>query len=138
MAAKGIQPIIGCSVKVEISEGREQTLRRGAPGKLPALALLAKDEPGYLNLIKLVSRAWLDHGAVSEPHVTLDQLRQHAVGLLCLTAGPDGPINQALVDGQPNQARRRIESLREVFGDRLYVELQRHTAWRSNSQPSRS
>ncbi len=127
LAGKGVQPIIGCSLKVAFGDGeRDQVGRPGIPPKRPSIALLAKDEEGYRNLMRLSSHAWLEHGAHGEPHVAIDFLRAHAEGLICLTGGPGGPVNEALVDGQPALARRRVEDLCTLYGDRLYVELQRH------------
>ncbi|MGE0212332.1 MAG: DNA polymerase III subunit alpha [Parvibaculaceae bacterium] len=127
LAEKGIQPIIGCTLKINFADdGRDQTGRPGTPPKFPAVALLAKDETGYSNLMRLTSRAWLDHGATSEPHIDLALLGAGGGGLICLTGGPDGPVDMALAEGQPARARQRLEALLALFGDRLYVELQRH------------
>src|SRR4029079_5676684 len=125
---KGIQPIIGCTLKTGCGEASAEAIHRHRSGlrKMPSLALLAKDETGYRNLMLLSSRAYLDTPDTAEPHVGMDYLSQHAAGLICLTGGPDGPINEALVQGQPQVARARIDELAGIFGDRLYVELQRH------------
>ncbi|HEY7764811.1 MAG TPA: DNA polymerase III subunit alpha, partial [Aestuariivirgaceae bacterium] len=53
-------------------------------------------------------------------------LERHSLGLICLTGGPTGPVNEALVQGQSVLARDRLIKLHRLFGDRLYVELQRH------------
>jgi len=127
LAGKGIQPIVGCTLKVDLQDSeREQPNRPGAPPRLPSVALLAKDEAGYRNLMRLSSHAWLEHGSQSQPHVAISFLAEHADGLICLTGGPEGPVNEALADSQEALARRRMEALKAVFGDRLYVELQRH------------
>ena len=127
LAAKGIQPIIGMTIKVEFPDrARPQPGRQTGHRMLPHLALYAKDETGYRNLMKLSTRAWLDHGATSDPHVGLDLLEERSAGLICLTGGPGGPVNEALLDGMSDLAHQRLEALRSIFGDRLYVELQRH------------
>ena len=129
LSEKGIQPIIGCTLKIACpDQTAPDTVHRQKTGlrKMPSLALLAKDEAGYRNLMQLSSRAYLDTPDTAEPHVTMEYLSQHAEGLICLTGGPDGPINEALVQGQPHLARGRIDELAGIFGDRLYVELQRH------------
>jgi DNA polymerase-3 subunit alpha len=127
LAAKGIQPIIGMQLKVDLTPAaavshRPATLQQ----KLPSLVLLAKDETGYRNLMKLTSRAFLDVPDTAEPHVGLDVLGQHAAGLICLTGGPGGPIDEAILQGQAGLARDRLQHLLGLFADRLYVELQRH------------
>ena len=128
LAEKGIQPIIGCTLKVDLATAAQPDALRPQAGlrRLPSLALLAKDETGYRNLMKLSSRANLDTSDVAEPHVPLALLETHGEGLICLTGGPQGPINDALVQGQMSLARAHVETLTRIFGDRLYIELQRH------------
>ncbi len=93
---------------------------------LPRLVLLAATEAGYRNLLHLNSRAFLDHPGNEPPHIKLAWLDGHADGLICLTGGPDGPIDRIIASGQPHLAASRIDALLAAFGDRLYVELQRH------------
>src|SRR5262245_3752305 len=86
LAGKGIQPIIGTTMRVELgdqaeSPGQRATTRR----RLPVLALLAKDAQGYANLMRLTSRAWLDSADTTEPHVPIALLEAHSAGLICLT-----------------------------------------------------
>src|SRR6185295_4279856 len=130
LSEKGIQPIIGCTLKVDFGDGpQDNTLRpRPVHRKLPSLVLLAKDAIGYGNLMRLSSRAYLHTGDTAEPHVTWAALEGLSAGLICLTGGPLGPVNEALVQGQVAVAHERIERLLRVFADRLYVELQRHGA----------
>lgn len=125
LAEKGIQPIIGCSLKIDFGDARQEARQ---PGKLHCgvLALLAKDAEGYANLMKLSSRAFLDTPDHAGPHVPFTLLESYAGGLICLSGGPDGPLNQALVQGQDELARDRAARLLDLFGNRLYVELQRH------------
>ncbi len=127
MAEKGIQPIIGCTLKVDLIEQKEGSLKQtGGLRRIPAMAFLAKNEQGYHNLMKLSSRAYLSSPENAEHHVTWDYLSAHADGLICLTGGPDGPVNDALLAGQGPLAAEQLERLKALFGDRLYVELQRH------------
>ena len=128
LAEKGIQPIVGCTLKVDIEEAQTDGAIRHHTGlrRIPSLALFAKDETGYGHLMKLSSHAYLDTADNAEPHVPWDFLADHCQGLICLTGGPGGPVNQALVAGQMPLARQRLARLKDVFGDRLYVELQRH------------
>jgi DNA polymerase III subunit alpha len=128
MADKGIQPIIGCTIKVDLAEQKENGGLRQVHGlrRIPSLAFLAKNEQGYGNLMKLSSRAYLSTPDNAEHHVTWEYLTQHADGLICLTGGPDGPVNDALIAGQRALASDHVSRLKELFGDRLYVELQRH------------
>ena len=101
LAEKGIQPIIGCSLRVELHEAAAETTARTQPHpkKLPPLVLLAKDETGYRNLMKLSSRAYLLTPESEVPHVTWEMFEPLSEGLICLSGGPDGPIDEALVQG---------------------------------------
>ena len=128
MADKGIQPIIGCALRVEFNEvAADATARpQGAARKLPPIALLAKDETGYRNLMKLSSRAFLLTPENETPHVSWALLQELSGGLICLSGGPDGPLDEALLQGQGSLARSLAERLKAAFGDRFYIELQRH------------
>jgi DNA polymerase III subunit alpha len=128
MADKGIQPIIGCTLKVDFAGGGRHVGQRTGASMLAHLALIAKDQEGYGNLMRLSSSAWLDHAGVAEPHIGFAELEARCGGLICLTGGPGGPVNEALVDGQSDLAEERLLALLAVFGDRLYIELQRHNA----------
>ncbi|MCA3562505.1 MAG: DNA polymerase III subunit alpha [Aestuariivirga sp.] len=126
---KGIQPIIGCTLRVDLAEQKEGGLKQGGGlRRVPSLAFLAKDEQGYQNLMKLSSRAYLSSPENAEHHVAWDYLCEYASGLICLTGGPDGPVNDAVLAGQGTLAAEHIERLKGLFGDRLYIELQRHGA----------
>ena len=94
--------------------------------KPPHVALLVQNEAGYLNLTKLLSAAYLEVEAGDWPHVKAEALCAHAEGLILLTGGPGGAINQLLLEGQPAQADAALDRLAAAFPDRLYVELQRH------------
>ncbi|MFA6207652.1 MAG: DNA polymerase III subunit alpha, partial [Methylocystis sp.] len=90
------------------------------------IVLLAKTEAGYRNLMRLASRAFLDVEQGDEPHLTLDALAADAEELIALTGGPDGALDRALAQGRPEQAGARLATLERLYGDRLYIELQRH------------
>jgi DNA polymerase-3 subunit alpha len=124
MSNEGIQPIIGCSLRVDFAD--VPPARTVSANSLPVLALLAKDAQGYANLMRLSSNAYLDSPDEGVPHVALPGLEELAGGLLCMTGGPAGPLNQAIAEGQAPFARQRLLRLQRMFGDRLYVELQRH------------
>ena len=128
LAEKGIQPIIGCTLKVDMAEAPKEGALRQAHGlrHIPSLALLARSEAGYLNLMKLSSRAYLSSPDNAENHVAWEYFAGHSEGLICLTGGPAGPVNEALVSGQMGLARAYVEQLKALLGDRLYIELQRH------------
>src|SRR5258707_2198145 len=129
MAGAGIQPIIGCTLSVDWGDQDHQARSSGLGGAgqpLPRLVLLAATATGYRNLLHLNSRTYLDHPGTEPPHIKLEWLDGHADGLIALTGGPDGVLDRALGSGQPHLVQTRADALMRLFGDRLYVELQRH------------
>lgn len=132
LSGQGIQPLIGCSLAVDVPELHQLAdtgFSVGAKGKEiePArIALIAMNERGYLNLMELVSRAFLDTDSVQIPHVSWEKFILHTEGLICLTGGPDGALNRLLVGEKKGLAEKHLAKLHGLFGDRVYVELQRH------------
>ncbi|MEQ6250057.1 DNA polymerase III subunit alpha [Sulfitobacter sp. HNIBRBA3233] len=121
MSGAGVQPIIGCQVDLEyVSVQPGERARPPAP-----VVLLAQTEAGYENLMKLNSCLYLDK-AGALPQVTLDELEVHCADVICLTGGPGGPVGMLLQNGQRPAAEALMARLHKAFGDRLYVELQRH------------
>ena len=120
-AGAGVQPIIGCQISLDYDPAAPgEKTRPPAP-----VALLAQNRTGYEHLMKLNSCLYL-RGDGSLPHVTLDELEQHSEGLICLSGGPDGPVGRFLRNGQRPKAEVLMARLKAIYGDRLYVELQRH------------
>jgi DNA polymerase III subunit alpha len=133
LAGEGIQPIIGATLALATETVEEAGVPKrpgngAAPTLLGSIALLAKDDEGYANLLHLTSAAFLDHGDAAATHVTLEELARWNAGLIALTGGPEGPIDRALRHGNDGAARDLLESLHGIFGNRLYAELQRHGA----------
>ena len=129
----GVQPIIGCQLDVAFPEsggegGGRQSRRNQGPETYP-LVLIAATEEGYANLVRLVSRAYLDVPPGGLTHVESAWLPALSGGIICLTGGEKGPIGAALKADQRAVADSRFLFLRETFGDRVYVELQRWTGY---------
>jgi len=123
MAGSGIQPIIGAALAVDFGDHEarpNQVVRHGR------IVLLAATEAGYRSLMRLSSRAFLETPANEAPHLKLAWLEGATDGIIALTGGPGGPLNAAILAGQVQLARSRCAALQALFGDRLYVELQRH------------
>jgi len=127
MASAGIQPIIGWFTAIDFGD-QDNGLRQvqGPAREWPRLVLLAMNDEGYRNLMVLSSRAFLDSPPNERPHLKLATLESHSGGLIALTGGPNGPLDQAIVAGQAHLVATRCEALERLFGDRLYIELQRH------------
>jgi DNA polymerase-3 subunit alpha len=121
----GVQPIVGCQISIA-----HDPAQPGEKPRAPApIVLLAQDEQGYMNLMRLNTRLYIDGsmtGSANLPQVTLDELAQNADGLICLTGGPEGPLGRFHATGQQAKARALLERLAKVYPNRLYVELQRH------------
>jgi DNA polymerase-3 subunit alpha len=127
MAAAGIQPIVGCALAIDFAD--QETGPRagcGPAAQRPRIVLLAARENGYRSLMRLNSRAFLDTPPNEEPRLELAWLDGETDGLIALTGGPGGPLDAAIVAGQSHLANGRCEALARLFGDRLYIELQRH------------
>ena len=117
----GIQPIIGCQLDVAYDPAR-----LGEKVRLPAsLVLLAQNVTGYQNLLILNSRLYLNANG-ERPQLQISDLVDHAEGVICLTGGPDGPLGRLLQAGQVDKTRALIDKLKQAYGNRLYIELQRH------------
>jgi len=122
-AKAGIQPIIGCQVDLTAMVSPQRTHTR--PEAPAPLVLLAQNEAGYMNLMKLNSCAYINANG-ELPQVSLDDLARYSDGLICLSGGPDGPVGRLLRAGQRPAAEALMTRLAATFPDRLYVELQRH------------
>ncbi len=124
---EGLQPIIGCQLSIDMQDVVEE--RRGGNSlvKLPSLVLLAADADGYERLVDLISRAYLDgEGSGHAVNIAKSWLEEASnAGLIALTGASGGPIDMAMKEGHAAQAKSRLLALKEIFGDRLYIELQR-------------
>lgn len=127
LAKEGVQPIAGLQITLDFGDGATLAPRGEETGAGRAsVVLLARNEAGYLNLMHIASRAWLDPEPGETPHVALARLRGHTEGLIALSGGPGGPLDRAFALNRPEQATLRAEALQELFPDCFYVELQRH------------
>ncbi|OSP56038.1 DNA polymerase III subunit alpha [Pseudoruegeria sp. SK021] len=120
-AKAGVQPILGCQVDLAF----EAAAQNGRAADPAPVVLLVQNQTGYLNLLKLNTALYVGKGG-QLPQVTLDELAQHAEGLICLSGGPDGPVGRLLRNNQRAKAEALLSALARAFPDRLYVELQRH------------
>ncbi len=123
---KGIQPIIGATVLVK-SPFKSKKLRLGEED-LPVfheLILLSKSEKGYKNLIKILSRSFLNHPDHTEPYTTFEELETLNEGLICLTGGLKGSIAQYILKKDTKIAEAYLEKLNGIFDNNLYLEIHR-------------
>jgi DNA polymerase-3 subunit alpha len=125
MAGYGIQPIIGCELAVDFGD-QDANVRNALAAGPARIVLLAAREAGYRNLMRLNSRAFLETPVHQAPHIKFEWLLDNVEGLIALTGGPEGPIALAINADQGALAALRCDRLATLFGDRLYIELQRH------------
>ncbi len=121
----GIQPIIGCDLGIR----REEEGGIATTSKLLAidwLTLLVQSEQGYLNLMRLVSRAHLEFKVGSVSGLHLADLEGSTEGLLAVTGSVGSGVGRLLAAGQTPAATHLLERLQKLFDGRLYLELQRH------------
>ena len=103
LAKAGVQPIVGALLSVELDGPQRPTIAARAASRRTS-PLLVQNEAGYRNLTKLLSAAYLEAEPGDWPHVKAAKLAAHAEGLIALTGGPGGPINQLLLEGQREAA----------------------------------
>ena len=131
-AGKGIQPLIGVELNLDFSAVEDTADRmqerghgRDRFGK-GGVVLIAQTAEGFGNLSSLVSRAHLEgengRAAGKLPWLTRDNLK----GIICLSGGPEGAIDPMFAANMDAFAEGRLDRLADLFGDRLYIELQRH------------
>ena len=120
----GIKPIIGCEIYITKRSLRDK--EAGIDKNYNHLILLAKNNEGYKNLIKIVSTSWLE-GFYYKPRTDLELLKKHSEGLICLSACINGYVTNPLLNDEDAEAEKRALLLSEIFGkDHFYLELQRH------------
>ena len=121
----GIKPIIGCEVYVAIDSRHLRQAARGLTHASNHLILLAKNATGYRNLTKLVSKGYLE-GYYYNPRIDKDLLREHAEGLICMSACIGGEIPHLIQREGLAAAEKVAREFMDIFGDDYYLEIQRH------------
>ena len=122
---KLFKPIIGCEMYVT---RRTMDKREGKPDQSGwHLIVLAKNEKGYHNLIKLVSRAWTK-GYYMRPRTDRNELEKYHEGLIVCSACLGGEIPKKIIAEHYDEAEEAIQWYKNLFGDDYYLELQRHKA----------
>jgi len=124
----GLRPILGCEVYIAAGSRFDRELRERDESGFDAinhLLLLAMDDTGYRNLMALVSRAYLE-GFYYKPRIDMDLLRQHHEGLIATSGCLSSMTSRAISAGQLDSAWRTAEDFAALFGDRFYLEMQRH------------
>ncbi|MCE3234449.1 MAG: polymerase subunit alpha [Vampirovibrio sp.] len=116
-----VKPIIGADLYVVDGDITDRSSRQ----PMHQLVLLCKNEIGYKNLVKIVSRSHLE-GFYYKPRINWDIIKKHSEGLIALTGDLSGPVARPVLRGNLEEARDRAKFLKEVFGDDLYIEIVDH------------
>ena len=124
MPSKHLQPIIGVEISLNQHNADPKILRTSSLSKI---VLLAQNHDGYLNLCEL-SRVMYMRGENHHlgPYITFDELESHSGGLICLSGAHTGPIGVAILNKQNELAQAYAKRFMDIFGDRFYIEIQRH------------
>src|SRR3989449_285485 len=124
---KGIKPILGCEVYVAPGSRLEKKTSSGGKDVYHHLVLLAKDEAGYKNLIKLATAAHLE-GYYYKPRIDKEILAANKEGLIALSGCLASEIPELIQKDQLDKARATVDWFKQTFGpENFYLELQNHT-----------
>ncbi len=129
------KPIFGCEMYVARHGDKSLRLGKDDQGGYH-LIVLAKNQQGYRNLIKLVSNAWVD-GFYSKPRTDRADLEKYHEGLIVCSACIAGEVPKKIRNGDLEGAREAVEWHHRVFGDDYYLELQRHEVKNPNQRANR-
>lgn len=114
----GIQPIIGCIFPIDMQNEDAVNLTK--------IVLIAKNDQGFKNLLKLSSKIFLEKYSNLDGHIKFDDLLKYNEGLICLSGGHTGPIGQAILKNNKTLANKNLLSFKQIFNDRFYMEIMRH------------
>ena len=121
---EGIKPIIGC--EIYLSRRSRHDKEAGVDTDSNHLILLAKNNTGYKNLMKIISISNLE-GYYYRPRTDMELLKEYHEGLICLSACLNGYVSEPLMQNQEETAKKRAQALSEIFGkDNFYLEIQKH------------
>jgi DNA polymerase-3 subunit alpha len=127
-AGAGIQPLIGTVLNVtprtpQLDPKTGYDSRYEKPDRV---LLLAQNDPGYRNLLKMVSKAYVDSDGTVPPQVPFDYFLDHHDGLILLIGMTDGAVGRALLDDDVDEASAVLDLMSSAYSGRTYVEIQRH------------
>ncbi len=124
MPSNKLQPIIGIEISLNHHSADPKILRSNSLSKI---VLLAQNHAGYLNLCELNRIMYMrgDNHHLG-PYISFDELQTHSDGIICLSGAHLGPIGMAILNGQDAQAEIYAKRFLGIFGNRFYIEIQRH------------
>jgi len=110
----GVKPILGADLRLRDPNDPKNSSR---------FVLLCMDMAGYLNMSRLLSRAYIEGQHLGVPMLDLDWLDGHTDGLICLAGGRTGILGKALLNNQTDEVANTVDHWQTLFPDRLYLEL---------------
>ena len=123
---EGIKPIMGCQFLLRNADSDDLMRSKGKEQEPDKIVLLVMNAEGYGNIMKLMKRFYLDNTEKGwAPQLTLQNLKDFNAGLIALTAGPEGTIGRLLLENRKQEAEDFTLKLKEIFQDRLYMEISR-------------
>ena len=128
----GVQPIIGAQLAIRRDDLEPRSGLKvvggtaHTPNQTDQIVLIAQTDAGYRNLMDLISRSFTRTDPGESPQIPFDDLEGRSAGLIALTGGPAGKIGRLLLDNRAEEAETALLDLKALFGDRLYMEIQRH------------
>jgi DNA polymerase-3 subunit alpha len=130
MKKEGVKPIIGCEMYMALGSRFDKAGvedQQADAGSNNHLIVLATNDAGYKNLVKLVSAGYTE-GFYYKPRIDKELLKEHREGLICLSSCLKGEVSQALAAGNYSKAKEAALAYREILGsDNFYLEIQDHT-----------
>jgi len=120
-----LNPIVGYEAYVAPGSRKDKKVTGNSNESAFHLTLLAKNDAGYHNLIKLASSAYLE-GFYRKPRIDKEILAQHKNGLICLSGCLHSEINHLVLDNKPEAALKAAMQYKDIFGDDFYLEVQQH------------
>ncbi|MBN1826211.1 MAG: DNA polymerase III subunit alpha [Candidatus Eisenbacteria bacterium] len=122
----GVKPIIGSEMYLTLGSRFDRKSARAGGDRTYHMVLLAENEIGFRNLIKLSTASYLE-GFYYKPRIDMELLRERSEGLIALTACMRGPVTVPVIAGDMERAEERARMLLDIFGpDRLFLEVQNH------------
>lgn len=127
-AGAGVQPIIGCQVSIKYADAEDGAQHGHSRAQFDegSVAILVQSDAGYRNLLTMLKIAYMDSEDAHKPSITLSDLCAYSAGLILLTGGADGLLGRLLRMNDQTKATEFLDKLSAAFGNRLYMEIQRH------------
>lgn len=123
---EGVKPILGCQFYLRNPDADDVLKAKGRVVEPDKIVLLVMNESGYQNIMKLMKRSYLDNPKQGEKaQLKMSDLEELNGGLIALTAGVEGQVGRLLLENRKAEAEEVVVKLREIFADRLYMEISR-------------